>query len=171
MVLGASMAVASTAPVVMNDCVVLGFKLDQCNPPQHMQQPAETNPAGRRSFLLHFLSSREATRCKRTSDVLTWGTDHVSRESLVTTSSGLSFLCGWDPNTKLNWDVKEEFNLILLTRKSHQRRDDSRTVRISEASVCSALERTAESLRRSNSSVSQIRSDSYETHVHDSCHG
>lgn len=32
------MDVPSTAPVVMNDCVVLGIKLDQCNPPQHMQQ-------------------------------------------------------------------------------------------------------------------------------------
>ena len=38
-------------PVVMNDCSVLGFKLDQCNPRQHMQQQlAGTNPTGRRTF-------------------------------------------------------------------------------------------------------------------------
>lgn len=37
---GASAALPPAAPAVMNDCMVLGIKLDQCNPAQHMQQPA-----------------------------------------------------------------------------------------------------------------------------------
>lgn len=63
---GASMAVPPAAPVVMNDCMALGIKLDQCNPLQHMQPPEGPNPACRRTSLLIFPSqtlSKEARRC------------------------------------------------------------------------------------------------------------
>lgn len=48
--LAASAAVPSAAPVVMNDCMVLGIKLDQRNPPQHMQQPTRAKSSRQENF-------------------------------------------------------------------------------------------------------------------------